>query len=1785
MKRSLLIPLLVCFPIFFYAQTTTTFSVAGSQTFVSPAGITLINVQAWGAGGAGGSSTAPPGFSGARAGSGGGGGAFASASLTITSGALLPVIVGAGGKGVSGANGNFGGFSAITGFSLKADGGKGGLVNTGNQPLGGAGGTSGASVGTTTISGFPGLAGESGFVDDTGSVISSGAGGNAANGGGTGGTAITGAFVTSAGNPGNPPGGGGSGGRSSFFQSARAGGDGGDGKVIISYTCPTYSLSGAVASAVNVCSGSSSEITLTGNLPIGLYKVSYEIQGVAQTPSAMNVTTAGTGSFIASGFTAVGSKFIKITALTSGSSTVASENCTSPITINNLATVVVNSSGTVPVALAGTGATCTQITANWQAVSGASYYELDVSTDNTFATFVTGYSARNVGNVLTFNITGLVNDTYYYRVRAYNGTCVSANSNVITYATMVAPGVPTGISISGNSCTQFTLNWTAVSAATSYTVERATNAGFTANSVVFTGITASPYTITGLTAGTQYWYRIKSVNGCNSSANVPNSGNSITTLNSVPANPTGVNANTPLCSQFNVTWNSVTGATSYIVQRATNAAFTANLVTFSGVTSSPFTVTGLNSGTAYFYRVRAVNGCGNSASFVAGASSISTTNAAPPLPTSVSAPASSVLCTEFTMSWNASAGALDYTVQVSTSNLFPASSATQTFSGITGTTYTFTGLTPGIQYFYRVSARNSCSSSLYANGSPTSRTTLVIPGIPAISPTSNTICQTDGVSLNVVSPNAAYTYVWSTGETGTSIFATAAGSYTVKAVNSGGCSSADSPAATVTVQGLPTAVAGGSATICSNQSITVTGASATNGTIKWTFSGGAGTLTGDTTLTPTYTPVMGGAARTVVLTMTVTSVNACMPQIATAAYTINIQAAPTASISGTQSTCSNGSVTLANGEANASNGTILWTHNGGGSISAGATTLTPTYTAAAADAGKQITLTMTVTASPSCSVPYTVSDIYPVIVNAENTVSGASSSPILCINTLMPNITHTTTGATGIGAPLNLPAGVSANWASNTITISGTPSQSGTFNYTIPLTGGCSVVNATGTIVVNLDTVGAASISPTICSHTVMPNITHTTTGATGIGAAVNLPTGVSASWASNTITISGTPTQAGTFNYSIPLTGGCGPVSATGTIVVNPLPATPISGTIIQPTCSNPTGSIVLNGLLSTPTWVITQTGTVLRTYSASGTTYTISNLLPGNYNFTIDDGVNCPSLPTISLEIKAPVTNIWDGTVWSKGGAPINTDSVEFSADYQSTGDLNVCSCKIDSGKSVTINSGHTLTIEKELNVDSGAGTNLIFLNDASLVQITNAVNTGNIIYHRDTEPVRRYDFTYWSTPITNPAQPYTLHDLSPNTLLDKYNSYDSAAGAWDISLNGTRVMVPAVGYTVRAPQSFSITVPAIYPAVFTGIPNNGDYSVPLFATKWSLIGNPYPSAIDAEEFININHLASPSVDVGALYFWTHNTPPSSTPSPGGSYDYTSNDYAVFSLSGGISTGARLPDGTYEAPPSGKIAACQSFFMLASGPGIVKFTNDMRVGGNNGEFFKTAKTRALEKNRLWLNLTNSQGAFKQLLISYIEGASNNWDVNYDAATMNSNSFIDFYSINEGEKLTIQGRALPFTDTDKVPLGYKTTIAGNFTIGIDHADGLFNNQAVYLEDKTTGKITDLKAGNYTFTTEIGTFVDRFTISYIDKTLGTGDFENAENDVLVSVKDKIIKVKSTKEALTEVVLFDVSGKMLYRKNKITNTELVISNLQSGNQVLLVRIVLENGHSTSRKVIF
>ena len=270
-----------------------------------------------------------------------------------------------------------------------------------------------------------------------------------------------------------------------------------------------------------------------------------------------------------------------------------------------------------------------------------------------------------------------------------------------------------------------------------------------------------------------------------------------------------------------------------------------------------------------------------------------------------------------------------------------------------------------------------------------------------------------------------------------------------------------------------------------------------------------------------------------------------------------------------------------------------------------------------------------------------------IVVDSVITVSAPSTTPTLCVNTsLTTPITHYTTGASGIGTPIGLPIGVTATWFNNTITISGIPSVSGTFNYAIPLSGGCGTVNATGTIIVNTNnSASAPSSTPTLCINSTLTPITHNTTGTSGIGSPIGLPTGVTAIWFNNTITISGTPTATGTFNYSIPLTGGCGQANATGTITVNSLPQPILTDGVIcvDPLTGNPLQNHFFDTGLSasnhTFEWTYNDGNTTI-TLPHNGSTY--STNLVGTYTVVATNiQTNCMSSPVSAVVTSSQVAS----------------------------------------------------------------------------------------------------------------------------------------------------------------------------------------------------------------------------------------------------------------------------------------------------------------------------------------------------------------------------------------------------------------------------------------------------------------------------------------------------------------------------------------------------------------
>jgi hypothetical protein len=491
-----------------------------------------------------------------------------------------------------------------------------------------------------------------------------------------------------------------------------------------------------------------------------------------------------------------------------------------------------------------------------------------------------------------------------------------------------------------------------------------------------------------------------------------------------------------------------------------------------------------------------------------------------------------------------------------------------------------------------------------------------------------------------------------------------------------------------------------------------------------------------------------------------------------------------------------------------------------------------------------------------------------------------------------------------------------------------------------------------------------------------------------------------------------------------------------------------------------------------------------------------------------------------------------------------------------------------------------------------------------------VNNVSNTGIINVERITQPMYRFDYTYWGCPVTF-ASNFTLGSLSPLTLSDKYYSWIPSVangfGNWFYESAAT-IMNPIKGYIVRAPQTFSYTPTTFVPytANFVGTPNNGNISCPIYhgtlgaATnndKYNLLGNPYPSAVDAQAFLT--DPANAAVIDGTIYFWTHNSEPSTSyvdPFYGDFViNYTDSDYASWNSLGAVGSrgSAALSGGV---TPNGYIGTGQGFFTKSTGTAPsgnpVVFKNSMRVTGNNQQFFRLTsgsndstalQNTTIEKHRIWLNLISNSGTFNQILVGYIDGATNGWDRTYDGVRFGNDSGTSFYSVLHDQDLVIQGRPTPFSDYDIVRLGFKATIHENFSLRLDHFDGLFENHEIYLEDKELHIIHNLKESPYNFTSSVGKYDDRFVLRYTNVDGGARSSADLDPKVTAFISEKNLVIEANQN-ITSIDIYDISGKLLNTVSLDEKSRHFNSNFYFAEGVYLVKIKLEGGFIAAKKLI-
>jgi hypothetical protein len=563
-----------------------------------------------------------------------------------------------------------------------------------------------------------------------------------------------------------------------------------------------------------------------------------------------------------------------------------------------------------------------------------------------------------------------------------------------------------------------------------------------------------------------------------------------------------------------------------------------------------------------------------------------------------------------------------------------------------------------------------------------------------------------------------------------------------------------------------------------------------------------------------------------------------------------------------------------------------------------------------------------------------------------------------------------------------------------------------------------------------------------------------------------------------------------------------------------------------------------------------------------------------------------NLPAGTRSSLGVKVTGVNTWNGTSWSFGSNPLPDSPVRIQGNFDTTVNgsfpMGPCNLKIVSG-TFTVQSGHFISLKEKLVVDDAA--TVIFENNASLIQENNAaVNEGKILYKRDSQPVRMLDYTYWSSPVAG----VTPNQFSPGTPSIRVYHWNHLTQAW---VNGiaNSPMIAGKGYIIRAPDGYPSTgTGTVFQGSFLGVPNNGLITVPSQggSANWNLLGNPYPSALDANKFL----LANSTLLDGTIFYWTHNTLPSAASNPLFPHisSYTSDDYATYNFTGSV--GLPSISSGNNTPPGQFIGAGQSFMVKGgTSSGNVVFNNDMRKnisGYTNLQFYRNNATNSeeVEKNRLWVEVIHQNGKFNQTMVGYVEGATNGLDWGYDS-TMTPSGDLKIYTKIGDDKLVIQGKSLPFNSSDSIPLGFSTTLTGEFTLNLYQYDSIFENQSVYLLDNATSTFHDIKSGMYTFTSIQGTFDNRFELRFNDEMLSLNPNIKTENSVLCYTNNSDIIVKSLTGQIQSVTIFDSTGRVLHKKTSLDTSEILISEIAKNNQLLLVQIENDNGITVTKKIIF
>ncbi|RTY90244.1 T9SS type A sorting domain-containing protein [Flavobacterium sp. GT3R68] len=562
-----------------------------------------------------------------------------------------------------------------------------------------------------------------------------------------------------------------------------------------------------------------------------------------------------------------------------------------------------------------------------------------------------------------------------------------------------------------------------------------------------------------------------------------------------------------------------------------------------------------------------------------------------------------------------------------------------------------------------------------------------------------------------------------------------------------------------------------------------------------------------------------------------------------------------------------------------------------------------------------------------------------------------------------------------------------------------------------------------------------------------------------------------------------------------------------------------------------------------------------------------------------------------------------------------------------------------------------------DMELNA---ATSNFYLRNDAQLLQGTAAAGAnkglGNLsVFQEGT--VNNYQYNYWCSPVGNTASatavnnPFGITQLkdvtglttSNNPTVSAWNNYDGTASPLTIAQYWIWKFVTSNAYsqwvqvgaatTVNAGEGFTMkgssgtnatTVNGVQNNSgskqrydFRGKPNDGSISVAVSLNNFTLVGNPYPSAIDINLF-----LLDPSnaaVITGTAYFWEQVVVNShyinayqggyGTYTPGAGYTVAA--FNSYNGSGGIiaptgSSGSAIerrfsPIGQgfmVKGSAAGSVTMKNTFRTFVK-EGVPTFSQFARVAGTNdnpdSEYFPEIPNVAnidytqIKKGyapQLKINAMFDNVGVRPTTLAFDNSATDGFDYGWDGRSPSTENAEFYYVVDNDEYVA---SVVKFDKDKRIPLGFRCLQPTNFKVKlVDVLYGFDANQNVYIHDKETDMYHDIKNGMFDLTLPAEDNRTRFELTFKDAAapLGTEEAVNQSFVVYQNNNTKNVTVSNPMQVeLASCGLYDVAGKMIFSKKALgSNTSYEFSTANLSDGIYIVKLITKDNSEISKKII-